>query len=83
MMAKETKTGGTWSSRVFIGLLTVVLAILVFWLLVFLVEDIESSKGPQYVEVERKHLDPSLVQKKEQVEKQIADLERDISKKGT
>ncbi len=81
MMEKGTKARGTWGNRVLIGLLTVVLTILVFWLLGFLVEDIESIKGPQYVDVERKHLAPSLVEKKDQIEKQIADLDRDISSK--
>jgi hypothetical protein len=81
MMEKDTKAQGTWSHRVLIGLLTLVLAILVFWLLGFLVEDIESIKGPQYVDVERRHIEPALVEKKDQVETQLADLDRDTSNK--
>ena len=78
---KPTQTRGTWGVRILIRLLTLVLGVLVFWLLGFLVEDIESARGPDYGQIEKMYVSQDLVQKKEQVEKQIADLGRDISNK--
>ncbi|MEI8375034.1 MAG: hypothetical protein WCJ35_19590 [Planctomycetota bacterium] len=78
---KTNASRGTWGTRQLIHLFTVVLGVLVFWLLGFLVEDIESIQGPNYPEIERKHVDPALVAKREQVGKQIADLERVINNK--
>jgi len=51
-----------------------VLAVLVFWVLGFLVEDIQSIRGPDYSAIERKHLDKELVAKQAALEKQIAGL---------
>ena len=78
---KATKTQGTWGVRVLIRLFTLALGVLVFWLLGFLVEDIESIRGPDYLAIERAHVDQSLVRKREQLGKQIAELEREIGNK--
>jgi len=78
---KETKTKGTWGIRVLIRLFTVALAVLVFWLLGFLVEDIESIRGPDYTEIERTYIDQALVQEREHVGKQITEFEREIGNK--
>jgi hypothetical protein len=78
---KENVKKGTWGIRVFIHLFTVILAILAFWLLGFMLEDIESIKGPDYTEVEIKHVDQSLVDKAKNVNEQIHDLERMIANK--
>ncbi|MEI8376785.1 MAG: hypothetical protein WCJ35_28555 [Planctomycetota bacterium] len=43
---KTNASRGTWGTRQLIHLFTVVLGVLVFWLLGFLVEDIESIQGP-------------------------------------
>lgn len=75
---KTNANRGTWGIRVLVRLLTVVLAILFFWLLGFVVEDIETIKGPDFVEIERRHVDQSLVAEKERLERQIGDLERAI-----
>ena len=64
-----------------IHLFTVVLGVLFFWLLGFLVEDIESVPGPDFSGIERQHVDPSLVAKQEQLGRQIADLDRLINNK--
>jgi hypothetical protein len=79
---KENTKRGTWGVRILIRLCTVILAILVFWLLGFLVEDIESIKGPDYVQIEKKHVSQDLVRKEEQIDKQIAELGREIANKG-
>lgn len=78
---KTNASRGTWGTRQLIHLFTVVLGILVFWLLGFLVEDIESIQGPSYSAIECKHVDATLVAKREQIGKQVADLERVINNK--
>jgi len=78
---KENTTRGTWGVRLLIRLFTVLLGVLVYWLLGFLVEDIESIKGPDYSEIEHRHVDPALLTKKEQLDRQIADVEREAANK--
>lgn len=77
MNAKQ-KPKGPWINRFITRLFTVVLAVLVFWLLGFLVQDIKSIKGPQYDAIAKRHVDQSLVKKRGTLEKQIADLDRKI-----
>ena len=77
-MKTEVKSKGTWLHRFAIQLFTLVLAVLVFWVLGFFVEDIQSIRGPDYAAIEKKHLDKELVAKRETLEKQIVDLTRQI-----
>jgi len=72
---------GAWGVRQLIRIFTVVLGILFFWLLGFVVLDIESIPGPDYHEIERKHVSAELLAEKERVEKKIAGLERDVENK--
>ena len=74
-------TRGTWGIRFLIHFFTVILGVLLFWLLGFLIQDIKSIQGPVYNEIERKYVDLSLIQKQDDLEKQIADLSREISNK--
>jgi hypothetical protein len=76
---KENNKRGTWGVRLWIHLLTVILGILVFWLLGFLVEDIESIPGPNYTEIENKYVDRSLVDKDDLLTRNISSLEREIA----
>ena len=78
-MKTEVKSKGTWLHRFAIKLFTLALAVLVFWVLGFLVEDIQSIRGPDYAAIEKKHLDKDLVAKRETLEKQIVDLTRQIA----
>ena len=78
---KKNAMRGTWGIRQLIRLVTVVLGILFFWLLGFLVEDIESIRGPDYAAIERQHVDSSVVARREEVGRQLADLQRAISHK--
>ena len=77
-MTTGTKSKGTWLHRWAIRFFTLVMAILVFWLLGFLVEDIETLPGPDYATIELKHLDANLVARRDALERQIADLNRQI-----
>jgi predicted RNA-binding Zn-ribbon protein involved in translation (DUF1610 family) len=76
---KEKNKKGPWGVRLLINLSTVVLGVLIFWLLGFLVEDIKTIKGPDYADTEAKHVDVNLVQKEEQIDREIDELDRKIS----
>jgi len=69
---------GPWINRFAIRFFTVILGVLIFWLLGFLVDDIQSIKGPQYDRIEKRHVDQGLVGKKAALEKQLAELSRQI-----
>jgi len=77
-MKTDTKSKGTWIHRFAIRLFTLVLAVLIFWVLGFFVDDIRSINGPDYYTIEKKHLDKDLVAKRRTLEKQVADLMRQI-----
>lgn len=77
-MKPAVKSKGPWLHRFAIHLFTVVLAVLVFWVLGFLVEDIQSIPGPDYDTIEKSHLDKQLIVKRDELNSQIADLTRQI-----
>ncbi len=77
-MKNEIKSKGTWLHRFAIRLFTLALMVLVFWVLGFLVQDIQSIRGPDYAVIEKKHLDRVLIEKREALEKQVAELTRQI-----
>lgn len=72
---------GTWGIRLLIRLFSVILGILIFWLLGFLVHDIETTRGPDYQSIEARHLDPALTARREDLTAQIADLDRTLANK--
>ncbi len=75
-MKNDSKSTGTWIHRLAIRLFTVVLAVLIFWVLGFFVDDIRSIQGPDYATIEKQHLNPRLVEKRAALVRQIADLTR-------
>jgi len=77
-MKTDAKSKGTWIHRFAIRLFTLVLAVLIFWVLGFFVDDIRSIRGPDYAAIEQKHLDKDLVAKRLTLERQVADLTRQI-----
>lgn len=77
-MDAKHKPKGPWINRFVTRLFTVVLGALIFWFLGFLVQDIKSIRGPQYNEIEKRHVDQFLVERKGSLEKQIADLDRNL-----
>lgn len=77
-MKNDAKSKGTWIHRFAIRLFTVVLAVLIFWVLGFFVDDIRSIRGPDYSTIEQKHLDKDLLAKRDALDKQIANLSRQI-----
>jgi hypothetical protein len=79
-MGKNIKRGA-WSVRFFIHFFTIVLGVLFFWLLGFVLEDIESIKGPDYEKVEKQFVNQSLVEKIQNTNEQIHKLDRSIANK--
>ena len=77
-MSAKQKPKGPWINRFATRLFTVALAVLIFWLLGLLVKDLKSIRGPQYDAIAKRHVDQSLVKRKATLEKQIADLDREI-----
>lgn len=70
---------GTWGLRVIIHALTIALGVLVYWLLGFMLSDIASIEGPDYTAIEAKYVEPSLYEKHDDLERRIADLDRDLT----
>ncbi|MDZ4859779.1 MAG: hypothetical protein SGI88_12430 [Candidatus Hydrogenedentes bacterium] len=70
---------GSWSARLLIHLLTIALGVLVFWILGFLMSDLESIPGPDYTAILNRHLDQSLVAKRDALITQSADLDRKLA----
>ena len=68
-MQTDAKSKGTWVHRFAIRLFTLVLAVLIFWVLGFFVDDIRSIRGPDYATIERKHLDKELVARRDALDK--------------
>ncbi len=72
---------GPWFQRFLINFFTVVLAVLVFWVLGFLMEDIESIEGPRYRDVEARFVDGDLVEKSKRLAEEIAATGREMDAK--
>lgn len=69
---------GPWIHRAAIRLFTLVLAVLIFWLLGFFMQDIRSIRGPDYEQIEARHVDQALVARSEQLTREIAERSRQI-----
>lgn len=80
-MNNQQKPKGPWIHRFSIRLFTVILAVLIYWVLGFLVNDIASIKGPQYNEIEKNHVDQQLISKQKELSTDIFDIDRSINNK--
>jgi predicted RNA-binding Zn-ribbon protein involved in translation (DUF1610 family) len=78
---KHNYPRGTWGLRQLIRLLTLALAVLFFWLLGFVVDDIESAPGPDFATVERQYVSAELTERQQKVENELAELQREIEGK--
>lgn len=70
---------GTWGIRLLTHALTLALAVLGFWLLGFIMDDIESIPGPVYAEIEARHVDLAVVRSLEETNNRLSDLDRQIN----
>jgi len=73
------KNKGPWSHRVLVVIFTILFSLLIFWLLDFAVDDIGSIPGPKQEDVEKKFLSPELINQRDSIDRQIEELNRDIS----
>ncbi len=75
-MPNQRINKGPWMHRFLIGLFTVFLTLLFFWLIGFVLRDIGTLRGPDYAETERQVLDQALVAERESLLKQIAQMKQ-------
>lgn len=67
---------GPWLYRFLIKSFIIIFGILVFWILGFFLEDIESIKGPKYDKIENSYIEPGLITKEKELKNQIENLTR-------
>ena len=74
---------GPWFHRFLIGLFSILLTILLYWLLGFLVDDLGNLPGPDYQALERELLAPELLATRDELAEQIGETERSIANEQT
>ncbi len=77
-MQDHPRNKGPWIHRFLTLIFTAIFALLWFWLLGFVVNDIGTWPGPSYAELEERGLDRHLVKEGDALQRQIADTERRI-----
>lgn len=70
---------GPWTQRLLIAFFAALFGLLVFWLIGFVLRDIGTWPGPDYVALERGMLDPALVRRSDALDAEIADATRRIA----
>ncbi|MHC1769301.1 MAG: hypothetical protein AB9869_34310 [Verrucomicrobiia bacterium] len=78
-MTLPRKPSGPWAHRLLIYCFTGLFAILNYWLLGFVINDIGTWPGPNYQEIERAILDQSLVSELESLNQQTEEINRQIA----
>ena len=77
-MQRETRPKGMWVHRLAIRLFTVALGVLFYWLLRFVVQDIQTLPGPDFANFESGHVRPELREQQQALEQQLTELTRQI-----
>lgn len=77
-MQVEQERKGPKGHRIFITLLNILLAVLVYWLLGFMIDDISEQRGPDFADIEKSYLDQKLVNKKTDLITQSDKLSKQI-----
>jgi hypothetical protein len=70
------KPRGPLTHRILIGFFTIVLSLLAYWLLEFVMSDIDSLPGPQRQELEARILDKSLLERERSANRELARIEQ-------
>lgn len=78
IMKKDSKSKGTWIHRFAIRLCTVILTILIFWVLGFFVDDIDSIPGPNRYDIEKKYVSSELLDRITALDVQIGEIAKRI-----
>jgi predicted RNA-binding Zn-ribbon protein involved in translation (DUF1610 family) len=78
LMVKKQHPKGPWINRIASRILTFILGILIYWLLGFLVEDIKQTRGPDYQEIEKRHVEANLIERKSGLTGDVEALDRQM-----
>ena len=78
MNAEKPTRKGPWWVRFGVKVLAVALAVLLFWLLDFVVRDLGSIRGPDYEAIEKEHVDQALLDRQEALEVELRDHRQGI-----
>ncbi len=73
------KPRGPWFHRFLIWLFAIGVAVLSFWLLGYIVRDIDAIQGPDYQAMESSILDAALVDRRESLSDEVDDTQRSIA----
>lgn len=79
MTQKQRERKGSFGHRFLTTVLNILLAILVYWLLGFILEDISNQPGPDYTTFETTYQDSALVSQNNSLNEQLANLNRSIN----
>lgn len=74
----ERERRGTWWQRFLIWTFSAALALLVYWLLGFVLQDIGQLPGPDWEQISSERLDPTLQQTREQLNNDLARVKNQI-----
>jgi predicted RNA-binding Zn-ribbon protein involved in translation (DUF1610 family) len=78
-MTSTRKSVGPWTHRLLIYCFTGLFAVLVYWLLGFIVTDIATWPGPDYQQIEKRILDQNLIKESASLQAQIDETNRAIA----
>jgi hypothetical protein len=76
--AAQRERRGTWGQRFLIWTFSVALALLFYWLLGFVLQDIGNLPGPDWEELEAEQLDPALRTTADRLNSELAEVKRQI-----
>lgn len=77
-MQSQVELKGTWWNRFAINFFTFLFALLIYWLLGFFLEDIESIRGPSYEAIENKYVNEELLEKQQKSAQSLDQVNREI-----
>lgn len=77
-MNVTTRQRGPWIHRALVFVFSILFALLVYWLLGFMVRDIGTWPGPDYRDVQAQFVDPRLTEEQKQLQSQLEDVARSI-----
>lgn len=78
-MQTKNKLKGSWWQRFAVRAFTTLFAILTYWLLGFLLEDIESMPGPTYEKIEKYYLNNEMLNEQNELSQKISKLSEQIN----
>ena len=82
-MAEKRQHKGPWTHRFLVRLFTIILAVLLYWTLDFVINDIGTWPGPVLSEVEQRLLDQGLVKQEVDLQQEITGAGRKIRERKT